>query len=128
MRAGLPLALGVALGGALGSLLRWWLGGAIARLAGASFPWGTFAINVLGSFAIGVIGALALERALVSPAVRTFLVTGLLGGFTTFSAFSFETLGLIREARWIPALAYALGSMVVGVTCAGLGYALGMKM
>jgi len=127
VRDPLPPVLGVAVGGALGSLLRWWMSGAVQRLTGSVFPWGTFAVNAFGSFAIGVIAALSLERALVPPAVRVFLITGILGGFTTFSAFSYETFGLLRDAQWGPALGYSLGSVAVGVTCATLGFALGLR-
>ncbi len=126
MRAALP-ALGVALGGALGSLLRWGLSGMVQRATGSPFPWGTFAVNAIGSLAIGFLAALALERTLISPTMRLFLITGILGGFTTFSAFSYETFGLLRDAQWGAALGYALGSVAVGVTCATLGFALAMR-
>jgi CrcB protein len=124
----LALAVGVAVGGALGSLLRWWLSGAIQRITGSPFPWGTFAVNAIGSFAIGILAALSLERALVSPAARVFLITGVLGGFTTFSAFSYETFGLLRDSQWLPALGYSLGSVFAGVAGATLGFALGMRL
>jgi fluoride exporter len=128
VRGSLPPVLGVALGGALGSVLRWWLSGAVQRITGSPFPWGTFTVNAVGSFAIGAIAALALERTLISPAMRVFLITGILGGFTTFSAFSYETFGLLRDAQWGAALGYAFGSVAVGVTCATLGFALAMRV
>ena len=118
----------VALGGALGSALRWALSGAVQRWTGSPLPWGTFAVNALGSLAIGVITALALERALVSPAIRAFLVPGVLGGFTTFSAYSYETFALLRDGQWLAAAGYAGGSVAVGIAAAFGGYALGMRL
>ena len=118
----------VALGGALGSMLRWGLSGAVQRWTGSAFPWGTFAVNAAGSLAVGLIAALALERALVSPAVRLFSIVGVLGGFTTFSAFSYETLALLRDGQWLAASGYALGSVAVGIVAAMIGYALGMRL
>lgn len=118
----------VALGGALGSTLRWWLSGAIQRWTGSAFPWGTFVVNAVGSLAIGLVAALALERALVPPAARIFVVVGVLGGFTTFSALSYETFALLRDGQWLAAVGYAGGSVVVGVSGAVIGYAAGMKL
>jgi len=118
----------VALGGAFGSMLRWGLSGAVQRWSGSAFPWGTFAVNASGSLAIGLIAALALERALVPPAVRLFSIVGVLGGFTTFSAFSYETLALLRDGQWLAAAGYAGGSVAVGLIAAMLGYALGMRV
>jgi CrcB protein len=118
-------ALLVALGGALGSVLRWLVGGWVhGALPSSTFPWGTFTVNVLGSFAIGAILGLSLERALVSPGARLFLVTGVLGGFTTFSAFSYETLQLARDGQWPAALGYSLGSVALGFAGAFAGWAL----
>jgi CrcB protein len=118
----------VALGGAFGSILRWGLSGAVQRWTGSAFPWGTFAVNAAGSLAIGLIGALALERVLVSPATRLFSIVGVLGGFTTFSAFSYETLALLRDGQWAAAAGYAGGSVGVGLLAAFAGYALGMRI
>ena len=118
----------VGLGGALGSMLRWGLTGVVQRAAGSAFPWGTFAVNVIGSLAIGAFGALAFERALVPPAVRTFVVPGLLGGFTTFSAFSYETLSLLRDGQWGAAAGYALGSVGVGLASAFAGWAAAARL
>ena len=118
----------VALGGALGSMLRWGLTGAVQRWTGSAFPWGTFTVNAAGSLAIGLIAALALERALVPPALRLFSIVGVLGGFTTFSAFSYETLALLRDGQWLAAAGYALGSLALGVCAAMVGYALGMRL
>jgi CrcB protein len=113
----------VASGGAIGSVLRWWMSGAVQRAASGVFPWGTFAVNAAGSFTIGLVATLALDRALVPPAVRIFLIVGVLGGFTTFSAFSYETLALLRDGQWATALGYASGSVLVCVAAAFAGYA-----
>ncbi|OGF17959.1 MAG: hypothetical protein A2W00_12565 [Candidatus Eisenbacteria bacterium RBG_16_71_46] len=120
--------LAVALGGALGSALRWWLSGLVQDWTGSVFPWGTFAVNALGSLLIGFVAALAFERALVSPLVRVFVIVGVLGGFTTFSAFSYETVSLLREGQWFAALGYAGGSLVIGVVGALAGLALGLSL
>lgn len=123
-------ALIVALGGALGSLARWGLSGAVQRWTGSPLPWGTFVVNAIGSLAIGFVAALALERTLVSPAARLFVITGVLGGFTTFSALSYETVALLRDGQWLAATSYALGSVVVGVGVAAAlaGYGLGLRI
>jgi fluoride exporter len=117
----------VAGGGALGSVLRWLLSGAVQRWTGSPLPWGTFAVNALGSLLIGLFAALALERALIPPSVRVFVIPGVLGGFTTFSAFSYETVALLRENQWTAALAYAAGSVAVGIIGAFVGLLLGAR-
>lgn len=118
----------VALGGAAGSMLRWALAGLIQRGTGTAFPWGTFAVNVAGALAIGVVAAIALERAQLSPDARTLVLPGLLGGFTTFSAFSLETFALLRDGDWMTALLYAAGSVVAGLAATAAGFALGMRI
>lgn len=121
-------ALLVALGGAFGSVARWALSGAVQRWSGSAFPWGTFAVNAVGSLAIGVVAALALERAVLSPAVRVLLITGVLGGFTTFSALSYETFALLRNGEWAQAAGYAFGSLAFGVVATFLGYTIGTRV
>ena len=94
------IALLVALGGATGSVLRWLVTQWAQRLTPASsFPWGTLTVNAVGSLAIGALMTLAAERASLSPEMRMLLVTGVLGGFTTFSAYSYETLVLLKDGR-----------------------------
>lgn len=111
----------VAAGGAIGSVLRWALSGAVQRWSGSPFPWGTFAVNAIGSFAIGLLAALALERALVSPPVRLFLIVGVLGGFTTFSAFSLELFMLIDRHQGALAFTYAAVSVLAGLSAMFIG-------
>jgi CrcB protein len=117
-----PLLL-VALGGALGSALRWGVTEWAARVTLGLFPWGTLAVNAAGSLAIGAVATLAETRGLGSPETRLLLVTGILGGFTTFSALSWETLTLTRQGAWGTAAGYALGSLVLGWAAAAAGRA-----
>lgn len=93
--------LWIALGGALGSMGRAWLGVLMIRLTGPQFPWGTILINILGSFVIGFFGTLtgSYGRFAATPDARAFVMVGLCGGFTTFSAFSLQTLDLARDGR-----------------------------
>lgn len=121
-------ALLVALGGAIGSVLRWAAVWAVARLPrAAGFPWGTLGVNLVGSCAIGFVLALAFERGLVAPALRLFLVTGVLGGFTTFSAFSWEALVLARDGHTLAAAGYVAGSVLGGLAAALLGASLASR-
>ena len=116
--------LWVAAGGAIGAAARFavtqWTGGRW----GWSFPWGTFAVNLTGSLAIGVVMTLLIARGM-DPTYRLLLVTGFLGGYTTFSAFSFEALALLEARRWDAAALYVGGSVVLGLlaTAVGLGLA-----
>src|SRR5690554_6343012 len=103
----------VALGGALGSLGRYSLAGwTLHRTIDWRFPLGTFLVNVIGCLAIGILGGLVVKHELLSPAARVFLFTGLLGGFTTFSAFGLETFYLLRRGEAAIAGAYVLLSVV----------------
>lgn len=112
----------VAGGGATGSVLRWLMSSWVARaVAPSRFPWGTILVNLLGAFAIGALLTLAFEHELLPSDARLFLVTGVLGGFTTFSAFSWEALALVRDGLWGPALGYVLGSVVGGLLAATAG-------
>lgn len=114
----------VALGGALGSLLRYGLGAWVQALTGPSFPYSTLLINALGSFLIGVVIRLSLEGAL-SGEGRLFLAVGVLGGFTTFSTFSYETLALIQDGEVWRAFLYVFFSVFLGLFLVLLGYRLG---
>ncbi|RIH91389.1 putative fluoride ion transporter CrcB [Meiothermus granaticius NBRC 107808] len=111
------------LGGAIGSGLRYGLGTGIQSLIGPDFPWSTLLINVSGSFLIGMVIRLNLEGGLSAEA-RLFLAMGVLGGYTTFSSFSYETLTLLQRGEWFGALAYALGSLVLGFLAVLVGYRL----
>lgn len=113
-------ALAVALGGALGALCRWAAAGWIQRVTGSPFPWGTLAVNVVGSALLGFI-LVWLQSTVASPESRQFLTVGLLGSFTTFSTFSFETVALIQGGEWPRAVAYGGGSLVLGLLAVLLG-------
>ena len=117
----------VGLGGALGSVARHGLNHVIQqRNIAGTFPLGIFLINVLGSAAIGVFaGLVASGRVAASHEVRTFVIVGILGGFTTFSSFSFDTLALIRAGRIEAALMNAMGQVVISLVAVWLGYRLG---
>jgi CrcB protein len=118
----------VALGGAIGASLRWSVGAWIAEKTGAGFPWNTFTINVLGAFLIGVLMALSLEKGLVSGDWRLFLGTGVLGGFTTFSTLSYESIALMADGLWAPGLANMFGSGVAGLAAAYVGIVVGRAL
>lgn len=117
----------VAMGGAIGSLARFWMTAAMAALTGPRFPWGTLLINVLGSFVIGLVAGFTLSPARVAlhPDFRIFLMTGVCGGFTTFSAFSLQTLELFQSGEVAPAIGYAAGSVVLCVLATYGGWLLG---
>jgi len=121
--------LWVAIGGALGSVSRYWLSGFVAARFGETFPWGTLVINVTGSFVIGIFAALAIPEGRMDSQSRLFatqfLMIGVCGGYTTFSSFSLQTLNLLREREWL----YAGGNVILSVTlcmiAVWLGYLLG---
>ena len=114
-------ALFVFLGGGTGSVLRYLAG---MWIGSAAFPWATLAVNAVGSLAIGLFGGWA-ARFGWSEALRLSLMTGLCGGFTTFSTFSKESLALAQSGRWAAFAAYVVGSIVIGISAVGLGYAAG---
>jgi fluoride exporter len=121
------LYLWVALGGALGSVARYACSVLALRWLGAGFPWGTLFVNVAGSFAIGVLAALVTAdgRPALGPDARAFFVIGILGGFTTFSSFSLETLDLARSGAVGAAAANAFLSLVSCLVAVWLGFAAG---
>jgi len=112
----------VAVGGALGSVLRYLIGGAVQHLSPRGFPIGTLSVNVLGCLLIGILARLFLNEQTAAP-MRALLIVGFCGGFTTFSAFSHETVGLIEGAEYGRAGAYILlsVSLCVVATFAGMG-------
>lgn len=122
----MPVLLQIALGGALGSLLRFTLTGAAMRAFGAWLPWGAAAVNVLGSFLMGVVAVLALARPDAGLArAWPFPMPGLLGGFTTFSAFSLDAVQLVERDRVLAAAAYVAGSVALGLAALAAGLAAG---
>ena len=127
MSSGLALSAWVAGGSALGGLLRYWAMALTARWAGEAFPWGTLAVNAAGSFLIGLLAGAAFAdgRPLLHPVARQFLTVGVLGGFTTFSAFSLETLTLLQHGAWGRAGANAVASFALCLGGAWVGHAVG---
>lgn len=115
----------VFVGGGIGSMCRYALATVLQRKIPGPFPIGTFLVNVIGCFAIGLVGALGLERAAISPEARTFLMVGILGGFTTFSSFAWESLGLLTVKDILRASLYMGGSVFLGLLGALLGRAIG---
>jgi CrcB protein len=111
----------VALGGALGAMARYGLGGWIHRYV-STFPAGTLTINVLGCFVIGGVLYLTVDRPTLSPEARLFLAIGVLGGFTTFSTFGYETFEMLRDGAVVPALANAGASVGLGLLAVWLGH------
>lgn len=120
----------VAMGSALGGMLRFWTANALERRLGPAFPWGTFMVNIFGSFLIGVMAALAARdtSAFHPMTVRNFLMVGVLGGFTTFSAFSLQSLQLIQSGKTVLAILNIAGSTVLCLLGVWLGHSLGQSL
>ena len=117
----------IGLGGALGAILRYGCVAAGARLLGAGFPYGVIFANVAGSLAIGVAAALLFEK-IAAPRAALFLMPGLLGGFTTFSAYSLDAVLMFEEGRLLAALAYVCGSVILAVAAVALGLQIGRAL
>ena len=120
----MTLYLWIAIGSALGGTARFALSGFVARAFGETFPWGTLIINVTGSFAIGFFNTLTGPdgRWFVSSQGRLFFMTGICGGYTTFSAFSLQTLNLAREGEWLHAGGNIAGSIALCLLAVWLGH------
>jgi len=120
----------VAIGSALGGITRFWASGLIANRYGSSFPWGTLFVNVTGSFVIGFFATLTAPegRWLVGSNGRNFFMTGICGGYTTFSAFSFQTLALAQDEEWLYAASNVLLSVVLCLAGVWLGHVLALKL
>jgi CrcB protein len=104
----------IAVGGAIGAVLRYGLGGWVHAWAGSDFPWGTLVINTVGSLLLGFLVRF-MEAVALTPDLRALLTIGLLGAFTTFSTFSYETVTLLQGGQWARGLAYSLGSLLLGL-------------
>lgn len=113
------------LAGGLGSLSRYSLAGAVQRLAGTSFPAGTFAVNCLGSFLFGLVWSLLENRISLPADVRVIVLTGFMGAFTTFSTFIFETANLASQSQWLFAALNCVGQCLIGLAVFWLGLHLG---
>lgn len=115
----------VALGGAIGSVLRYLLSAwTLHHAVNWRFPIGTFAVNIIGCLMVGILAGLIVKHHFFSPEVRLFLFTGIAGGFTTFSAFGMETFYLLRRDEVLIAGSYVISSVVVGLVVLWVGFSL----
>ena len=112
----------IALGGALGSVCRYALSAGVQRFTSPLFPYGTFVVNVAGCLAFGVIIGAARDRIVLDPPARAFLLVGILGGFTTFSTFTYETFVLLQAGEPLSAFLNAGGQLACGLAALWLGY------
>src|ERR671926_776191 len=111
----------IGLAGLVGTLLRYWLSGHVARQHGETFPWGTMAVNLIGCLVAGVVFYLTEERFVVNSTVRTVILIGLLGGFTTFSAYGLQTFILLRDGEYGLATLNIVTSNVLGLLMVWVG-------
>ena len=118
-------ALWVAAGGAVGSVLRYLVGRWLTTGSGTDFPWGTFAVNVVGSVLLGLVMQLAVEAKAISDTMRIALGVGVLGGFTTYSTFAYETWRMTDAREWGHALFYVGATVVAGIAGIAAGTAIG---
>ena len=121
-------SLAIAVGGALGALLRYWVAVGMHGLLGTGFPYGTLTVNTLGSLLMGFLSVLLLDRAGVSPELRAALLVGLLGSFTTFSTFSMETLNLLEGGSRLKAAGNLAANLVFCLLAAWAGVTAGRKL
>ena len=120
----------IAVGSALGGVARYWCSGVAARLVGETFPWGTFAVNVIGSFIIGFFATLTGPdgRVYVGTTGRQFVMVGICGGYTTFSSFSLQTLNLMNDGEWFRAGANIGRSVLCCLVAVWVGQVVAMSM
>lgn len=118
----------VAIGGAIGSVGRYFVNLWAVRLFGPAFPWGTFAVNVVGGFAIGLVAELVIRKFSGSTEMRLLLITGVLGGFTTFSAFSLDAIVLFERGEITLSAVYIVSSVVISILAVCGGLALGRAL
>jgi CrcB protein len=114
----------VAIGGALGATARFVVTDLVHRVSSPFFPWGTFIVNVSGCFVFGLVAGLGDARGVVGPHIRAFVLVGILGGYTTFSSFTFETMSLARAGQIPQALGNILGQVTLGLVAFWAAWAL----
>ena len=120
----------IAIGSAIGGIARYWCSGVAARLFGETFPWGTLFVNVTGSLLIGLFATLTGPdgRIFAGSTARLFVMLGVLGGFTTFSSFSLQTLALAQDSEWLQAGGNIVGSVVLCLLAVWLGHLLALSI
>ncbi|MBC2773854.1 fluoride efflux transporter CrcB [Rhizobium sp. AQ_MP] len=118
----------VAVGGAAGSVARYLTGIAMTRLLGPGFPWGTITVNIIGSFIIGLLTEMMARKFSAPLELRLLLVVGFLGGFTTFSSFSLDTMALFERGEGLTAFVYVAASVLLSLAAAFGGLALGRSL
>ncbi len=111
----------VFIGGGIGSVSRYSLSGLVYKIEGSGFPYGTFAVNIIGSFLIGLFLTMSQDRFLISPQFRVFVAIGIIGGFTTFSTFSFETVELLKDGSFTLGLLNIAVTVLLGLTATWAG-------
>lgn len=121
-----PNVLWVALGGALGSGCRYWIGTLLAEKS-QNFPWATFSVNAFGSLALGFLLASSLLSGDQKLGLKLFLTVGLMGGFTTYSTFSYEVLSLMQKGAWTTGATYLLTTLLVCLLASASGFFLGRQ-
>lgn len=112
----------IAIGGAIGAAARYLLSAFVLRVSGTLFPLGTFVVNVVGCLVFGAIAGVSTQRVQMAPALRLFLLTGILGGFTTFSSYAFESFQLVRDGQMLWASINIAGQVVAGLVGMWAGY------
>jgi CrcB protein len=120
--------IAIAVGGAAGALLRFWVSSGVYAVVGREFPYGTLVVNVLGSLLMGLLHVFFIERMTVGPEVRAVVLIGLLGAFTTFSTFSIETLNLLEQADYLKAVMNVLLSVIACIIAVWLGVVIGREL
>lgn len=117
--------LWICLGGAAGTGMRYLVSGWVLNALGSGLPYGTFAVNLIGSFLLGALMHVGLSTEWMSPNLRMAVTTGAMGGFTTYSTFSYETMRLLQEGSWGGATANVLATVVICLAASFLGFAVG---
>ena len=120
--------IAIALGGAFGAVARYWLTELSSTMFGAEFPYGTLIVNVLGSLGLGIAFVLLSERVLVGHMLRSAVIIGFLGSFTTFSTFSLQAFDLIQQERFLAGGGYIVGSVVASLLAVGTGMLLAKQI
>src|SRR5438876_4220020 len=120
--------LGIAVAGAVGALARYGLEGAVSRRFAGAFPWGTFVVNITGAFVAGLLFTILTERLAVAPWLRSTLLIGFLGAYTTFSTLSLETFRLIEDGAYVIGALNSVGTLVAGLIAVYGGVVVGRSI